>query len=150
VKKRTTAIAVWAVAGLLFLIVGMATANAGKSTTSTPTASVAVSDPSATASDLPLPIETPSTAPAPKPAPKPAGPATFVMPDFTNMDENDVDTWMWNHSIDVSTEFDYGDSSGTDCEDAGDGIVEDQSARAGTRLKNSLSTDLYFSVYCDY
>ncbi|MEN9751673.1 MAG: hypothetical protein RLZZ600_720 [Actinomycetota bacterium] len=150
--KKRLAIIIWVVVGFLFLILGASIGSAKVNsqntvggTTSTATGSA--TDPSIeptsepTASDLPLPIDTP--------APRPAGPKTFVMPDFTDMDENEVETWFWDHNLDVSPEFDYGDEEGTDCADAGDGIVEDQSPAKGTRLKNSISTDVYLAVYCD-
>ena len=35
-------------------------------------------------------------------------------------------------------------------QDAGDGIVDDQTPNAGVRLKNSMLTDVYLSVYCEY
>ena len=111
---------------------------------------------SPTATDLPLPVEdsTPSPAatktPIVTPAPKPVGPATFVMPDFTDMDESEVESWFNARNIRVSTEFDYGDDFGSDCEDAGEGIAEDQSPSPGTKLTNAFSTDVYLAVYCDY
>jgi hypothetical protein len=153
-SKKRLAIIIWVVAGFLLFIVGSAVGNATSNSQSmlggtTPSSQI-------NATDLPLPVDsstpTPTTSakPAPKPAPKPAGPATFVMPDFTDMDENEVDAWFSDRNIDVSTEFDYGDQEGTDCADAGDGIVDDQNPVKGTRLKNSISTDVYLSVYCDY
>jgi len=152
--KKRLAIIIWVVAGFLLFIVGSAVGNAKSNSQSTLGGATPSSEINAT--DVPLPVDTPTPAvtpsakPAPKPAPKPAGPATFVMPDFTDMDENEVDTWFSDHNIDVSTEFDYGDQEGTDCADAGDGIVDDQTPVKGTRLKNSISTDVYLSVYCDY
>jgi hypothetical protein len=152
VTKKRLAIIIWVVAGFLLLIVGSAVGSAKSDSQSTLGGATPSSEINAT--DLPLPVDSPTPTtpakPAPKPAPKPAGPATFVMPDFTDMDENEVDTWFSDHNIDVSTEFDYGDSSGTACEDNGDGIVDDQNPVKGTRLKNSISTDIYLSVYCDY
>ena len=114
----------------------------------------------ATATDLPSLVtptesstESPTEDPLPTPEPdpvRPAGPAYFKLPDFTDMDENEVDSWFYDHNIDVSVDYDYGEYSGSDCEDAGEGIVEDQTPNAGTRLKNSMSTDVYLSVYCEY
>lgn len=101
-----------------------------------------------TATDMPLDTVTPE--PDPPVAPKSVGPKMFTMPDFTDMDENEVDSWFNDNNIQVSTEFDYGDQEGTDCADAGDGIVDQQTPKQGTRLKNSMSTDVYLSVYCDY
>ncbi len=151
-SKKNIAIVVWVVVGLIILGAVSSWANARMNAVNTVGGA-------STATDLPLkisPTDSPTDAvtedplPTPEPDPvRPAGPAYFKLPDFTDMDENEVDSWFYDHNIDVSTEFDYGDYSGSDCEDAGDGIVEEQTPNAGARLKNSMSTDVYFSVYCD-
>ena len=154
--KKKIAIIIWAIAGVIFLIVGLSVSHANSTTTGSGSGMIGGPKASATATDLPLPSETPTPTPTPtkamvvKPAPKVVGPASFVLPNFVDMDENEVEAWFDAHNINVSTEFDYGDASGTDCEDAGDGIVEDQTPEAGTKLSNSLSTDVYLAVYCDY
>jgi hypothetical protein len=157
VTKKKFAIIIWAVAGFLFLIVGLAVANAkdapsgsAGSASSSVTSSTHETDVPLPVTAFPTPTQTISITPAPQPAPKAVGPASFVLPNFTDMDENEVESWFDARNISISTDFDYGDAAGSDCEDAGDGIVEDQTPRAGAKLKNSLSTDVYLSVYCDY
>ena len=151
--KKRLAIIIWVAVGFLFLILGASIGSAKVNSqntvggaTSTATGSApepsieSTSEP--TASDLPLPIDTP--------APRSAGPKTFVMPDFTDMDENEIDSWFYDHNIEVETTFDYGEAEGSDCAEAGDGVVDGQSPAAGTRVSNKLSSRLVFDAYCDY
>ena len=77
-------------------------------------------------------------------------PTSFVMPDFENQDENDVESWLDLHDISVTTTFDYGEAEGSECAEAGDGVVEAQSPKAGTKLANNTDTRLVFDAYCDY
>jgi hypothetical protein len=155
--KKKFAIIIWAVAGFLFLVVGLAVANAKDSPSRSAGSTSFSASGSTHKADVPLPVttfptptQTISVTSAPKPAPKVVGPASFVLPNFTDMDENEVESWFDSRNISISTDFDYGDAAGSDCEDAGDGIVEAQTPQAGAKLKNSMSTDVYLSVYCDY
>jgi len=78
------------------------------------------------------------------------GPKTFVMPDFSDYDETEVESWLDAHNLSVTTTFDYGEAEGSDCAENGDGVVDGQDPVAGTKLANKLSTHLVFDAYCDY
>lgn len=154
--KKTIAIIIWVLAAFIFLIVGLAAANSHDDVVvigDSPHSRIQASEPSSAASSASTSVDAPSPGvPSLNPTvkPRPAGPATFVMPNFVNMDENEVESWFDSRNIRISLDIDYGEDEWTDCSDAGDGIVEDQTPGAGTKLTNDFSTAVYLAVYCEY
>jgi len=143
---------VFALTAALSLVAAVSLTLTGCAGLAFPRVSEGATASSSSSDTLGAPSATPSS-PAdaqftPEPVKTVTGPASFAMPNFVGQDENEVDSWMFSHGILVTTEFDYGEDDGTDCQEAGDGVVDTQSVKAGTKLANKASTSLTLEVSC--